>query len=384
MTIERPSASTGRLHSLDGLRGVAALIVVVHHSLLTVPALGDVYYGSAPSGATASILVFTPLHILWAGTEAVYVFFVLSGLVLILPMLRRRSSWVSYYPRRALRLYLPAWGAIVFSVLLAAAIPRELDTGMSLWLQRHADPDLWTAFRDLLLVSGTSDLNTPLWSLKWEVLFSLLLPVFLVLAKLKRIWWIVLTAVVIVISFGALRNSDTAFYLSIFAVGAVLAGRWDSISGWISRRESARSGRALILGLATLSIVLMTASWMLRGIGAPPNLIRGSFVLAVVGAALIVSVVGSSRAVGHLFEARPIQFLGAISFSMYLVHEPVVVSLAYLPGLAGSWLVPVVAVPLSIVVGWGFYRVVEVRSHLLAKRVGALISGGPRTRSQER
>ena len=96
--------SAGRVVSLDGLRGLAALVVMVHHGLLTWPALAAQYDGPN-RGSGTWWLTFTPLHLIWAGTEAVVVFFVLSGIVLTRPfLLRRGGGWPAYYGRRLLRL----------------------------------------------------------------------------------------------------------------------------------------------------------------------------------------------------------------------------------------------------------------------------------------
>ncbi|WP_156507383.1 hypothetical protein [Arthrobacter sp. OY3WO11] len=74
------------------MRGIAALVVLFHHSLLTIPVLAAVYENDAvPVEDVASVawmLVHTPLHNLWEGKGAVYIFFVLSGVVLTLPVLR--------------------------------------------------------------------------------------------------------------------------------------------------------------------------------------------------------------------------------------------------------------------------------------------------------
>jgi uncharacterized membrane protein len=84
---------SGRVRSLDGLRGVAALIVVVHHALLTSPTLARVNYGAVPGSVHGFLwwMTYTPLHLIWAGPEAVFVFFVLSGFVLFLRPRRRGS-----------------------------------------------------------------------------------------------------------------------------------------------------------------------------------------------------------------------------------------------------------------------------------------------------
>jgi len=114
-----------RYPSLDGLRGVCALVVVVYHCLLVVPALSIPADGSAPSAAASSAtwspvwwLYRTPLRALWAGPEAVLIFFVISGFVLCLPLARSPvRQWATYYLRRFCRLYLPVWGAVGFAVL---------------------------------------------------------------------------------------------------------------------------------------------------------------------------------------------------------------------------------------------------------------------------
>src|SRR4029077_1970080 len=76
----RPAASSERLTSLDGLRGLAAIVVMIHHIVLAaVPVLAAVYVAGAHGAlpAWADVLVHSPLHLLWAGEEFVLVFFAL-------------------------------------------------------------------------------------------------------------------------------------------------------------------------------------------------------------------------------------------------------------------------------------------------------------------
>lgn len=79
-----------RVRALDGIRGLAAVVVVVHHTFLVSPLLANPYqnpYDVRP-GTIAWWATYTPLHLFWDGTEAVFVFFVLSGFVLSLPLAR--------------------------------------------------------------------------------------------------------------------------------------------------------------------------------------------------------------------------------------------------------------------------------------------------------
>ena len=92
-----------RLTQLDGLRGIAALIVVIFHlSLIAQPFLDTGHTGDAWWWISD-----TPLRIATDGTQAVLLFFVLSGLVVALPVLRQgftKFSWKKYFASRFLRL----------------------------------------------------------------------------------------------------------------------------------------------------------------------------------------------------------------------------------------------------------------------------------------
>jgi peptidoglycan/LPS O-acetylase OafA/YrhL len=66
-----------------------------------------------------------------------------------------------------------------------------------------------------------------------------------------------------------------------------------------------------------------------------------------------------------VLRSRPFRWLGMISFSLYLVHEPIVVALAFLTH--GSKWGTVAAFALSIVAGYLFWRSVERPTHALAR-----------------
>lgn len=352
-----------RLTSLDGLPGVAALIVLVHHSLASVPALGNVYFGAeAPTGL--GWLVHSPLHLIWAGTEAVLVFFILSGLVLTLPALRRNYDWRSYFPSRIIRLYVPVIASVTLALIVVTAIPRAKVDGRGEWMERHfLSPNLNDILLDLTLLKP-GWLNGPLWSLHWEVAFSILLPLYLLVAtRLRKQVGLTIALSLLTSWFGVVYEHSALIYLPIFFLGCALAP--------YLHRPSATSSRAWpwAFGSALLGITL---PWTLRPVLASAE----AALFPVVAASAMILVVGSVRwaPAQRVLQVKPIQRLGTISFSLYLVHDPIVVGVASLLPREAAWLTPMVAIPLSLVLAGLFYKVVEAPSHVLAKNVARYVT----------
>ena len=368
-----------RVYSLDGLRGVAAVVVFVHHAFLTQPALAEAYRAHPGHLGTVSwLFTHTPLHLLWAGTEAVFVFFVLSGLVLALPASDGgRIDLAAYYPRRLLRLYLPVWAAVVLALGWAAAFPRLWHRGDSWWLKDYAaEPTAAGARGDLLMLHGPGTTNHVLWSLQWEVVYCLALPLVVVLLKIgRRLWWLKASAVMGAMAAGAGLNNSALWYLSIFATGTLMAlerprlGRW---AAWLDDREKADRWWAATL---TASLGLLLTYWFVpvagmqaTGLGA----VRG---LQALGACGLVFVAWFAPAARGALNSEIAQWLGDRSFSLYLVHLPVIVAvstwLGGQPHLGGVLIASaVIAFPLAAV----FHRFVEQPAHRLARTVGRRIS----------
>src|SRR5262249_34360593 len=147
--------AAGRVRSLDGLRGVAALVVVMSHSMLLIPSVDAASLGSHRRDL-AWWFTYTPLHATLASEEAVGVFFVLSGFVLPRAFDRALFSWRAYYPSRLVRLYLPVIGALAFAALTVAFLPRSALGNASVWLQgqRPIPITLNSLFHDGVLLRG--------------------------------------------------------------------------------------------------------------------------------------------------------------------------------------------------------------------------------------
>ena len=345
---------TKRLRSLDGLRGLAALVVVFHHSLLTDKIFAAPYGGwqGGQFPSAAWWLTSTPLHLLWGGSEAVYVFFVLSGLVLTRAAVRHGFAWRGYYRARLVRLYLPAWGALAFGALLYELVPRTLSRDNSWWVNRHANALLFLPVRnDVLLVRTPDWLVSPLWSLKWEILFSAVLPLAVYGAlRRPRLALVEAAALVPLVWLGDHTGHESLVFLPMFGLGALVAVHFETLGAF----AAGLSGGAWA-ATACVAGVLLTASWTWGG---------GRW-LETIGALLVVLLFAFCPRVRGLGEGRRAQWLGTRSFSLYLVHEPIVVSVALL--LGASWTTILFAVPLSLVAAHVFHRVVEAPCHRVAR-----------------
>ncbi len=381
-----PRPSAVRLRALDGLRGIAAMIVVFHHTFLVSPALATPYRnaGDVPSGSLAWWLTYTPLHILWDGTEAVFIFFVLSGFVLVVPLTdgsggRSLRGWFTYYKRRIVRLYLPAWGAIALCVGWSVLVPRHATARGSWWMNNFnsqgftRDDVLGDAS---LLRSTVGATDSVLWSLRWEVVFSLMLPVAIVLARgLSRLWMVKLAALLALSAWGAHASQDALFYLPMFVAGSVLAFERHRLAGL--QELAARRGRAGIVKVATLVVAvgLLSCYWPVYALHWSPRLTaylaaaaRG---LEVLGACMVIVLLLQESAGKRLFERPSVQWLGRRSFSIYLVHLPIMVSIALvLGGRPPLWLLTPCVIVCSLIAAAWFYRLVEQPSLRAARSIG--------------
>ncbi|MDZ4090808.1 MAG: acyltransferase [Arthrobacter sp.] len=358
-----------RVTQLDGLRGIAALLVVACHALSTLPGIGDVVYGNRSAELTTAETwaVFSPLHFLWNGTPAVHVFFVLSGFVLVLPFTRPGAAgrWAQYYAKRFFRLYLPAWASLAVAVALMAIIPRSASPLQSPWADIYVtDPSVGQVLKDGLLLLNASTINTPLWSLKWEILFSLLLPIYVLIAlRGRRFWHVKIGLALLLAAVGALQDVEWLSYLPIFVIGAVLGAERERI------RELTQSWPGFVwFFVAAAGIFLANAEWI-----SPEQPIPGVEAVVTVGATLIVLLFVSCRSAKRLGDTAVAQWLGRVSFSVYLVHLPII--------LAGVTLLRSVSLPLALAVSVAasfmaaelFYRYVEQPSHRLSMAVGRAV-----------
>ena len=360
---------------------------MVHHSLLLSPPLANAYLNDRPTvGSWPWVLTDTPLHLIWAGTEAVFLFFVLSGFVLTLPAAQgRRLNLQRYYPQRALRLYIPIALGAALALGLINAVARTVHPGASWWLNAHATTaGVGDAVRIGEAVYGTNYLNSAYWSLQWEVTFSIALPLFVIAMVRLRLWAPVSAAVLIVALVHSTHSSHHSWlYLPMFGLGALMAQQIGALD-----RAGARLNampRWLQADLLMLATVMLTYRWLvpLNHFAQDSQAFTTAALLVTLAGACAIVWIFASVDLGHRIGTnRVIAWLGKRSFSLYLVHEPIVVTTAFLlHGTTDAGLVLAIALPVSLLAAEIFGRLCEVPAHRLARYVGQVIPAFPERRA---
>jgi peptidoglycan/LPS O-acetylase OafA/YrhL len=338
-----------RNNNLDGLRGLAALSVVLGHCAT--------YYGGVPiylkeaadfHKMTGPEIFIRLWHTVFNADAAVMLFFVLSGYVLGKSMLRRSEgpiqAFLPFVFRRATRLY-PV--AIAAAALLWVALPRvtlpEAISAATL-MDRSVNGVIWSLQVELV----GSLVIYALWATRSRMLVSSLVIGFAYLYYAVPAW-------VHPMTFGLFESMFLMFQAAFVCGYAIASG-------------VARIPRSKLLLLAGVVAYLGSDLFLGRE--------WGSRFMEIAGATVIVGYFANAPIAA--LDSRPVQFLGAVSYPMYIVQ---IVMVAYgakfvefvaqkANPLPKVLLLAAAVVPLSLVMGW----LMTVTVERPAMRLPALLS----------
>jgi peptidoglycan/LPS O-acetylase OafA/YrhL len=373
----KAAAHSGRrIVALDGLRGVAAIMVLLHHALLMLPAFADYeWYSRVPAHMSfgSFLLMRTPLRLVWAGQERAIMFFVLSGFVLSLPWLAGKpQSYGRFLLGRFCRIYPPYLAVMALAAIASVLIGGHVLPNASIyfnelgWARR---PDSGTLPSILLVLTNRhSDyINEAVWSLTWEVRIALIFP-FLVLPILRWRNKGAAGAYLFLLLLGPVGKhllsaypdfgqmlEDGCAYTGCFVLGTAIAMNRVEVGEWFGRHRSGFGWLCL-----TLALGICWAPWphfhnQIIGIGA---------------AILIVAIIGTAGLRNWLAKDYWL-WLGKQSYSLYLIHVPVVMVIVILCGGKVPIFACLSVIPISIVLAQIFHLHVELPAVALAqKRAG--------------
>ena len=415
LSIAKGPVARVQLDYLDGLRGVAALFVVLGHACqfyLMTPLLKD----DTPSLVSHTISVaygccFTHGH------YAVDLFIILSGYCLMLPIARSPDGrmvggFFPYIKRRARRILPPYYAALLFCLALIAFVPG-MNTPADSWWDRCLP-----AFRPGVLISHLfllhnhspawdTKIDSPMWSIavEWQIYFLfplLLLPAWRSLGSVA----VVGLAYAMGVGCSYMRpnpGGDYAWLVGLFAMGMV--GAVVSVGTGVREcqwRERIAWGKtaAVLSGIIVIWNVLQRAAWQhvsalhwirLETWGSewPMDLLVGG-----AAACLLIHLrqcatpdrPGRPSRLLQMLHSPKVVALGLFSYSLYLTHAPVLELMhlssrrMHLGSTAAGLFLFLGAVPLAVLVAYLFHLVFErpfMTSHMrtAAKRLGTQSSG---------
>lgn len=354
MSTTAPIAAS-RIAGVDGIRGLAALYVVLYHVFLRA------WQAGAAAHAPLWALFFS------SGRTAVIVFIAVSGFSLSAGPARngwRLPSVREYARRRAWRILPPYWAALVFSLLMVWFVVAQ--PGWAL-------PDAKSVAVYGLLVQDFFTVGIPnraFWSIAIEAQLYLLLPVLLLIVRrFGAIAMLAVTAVAVV-TLGPLSGSApwannavaqfTPDLAVLFAVGILAAGIRNA-----SDRVRALPWGWFALVAATPVVVLMSVSGF---VWSNTNLFWLDLASApAIGCLLAALATSGARPLVRVLDTAPLRGLGSFSYSLYLTHLPIVIAVAYglvlprVPAGADTFGVLVaILVPTTLLFARGFAAVFEL------------------------
>ena len=325
-------ASKPRYEILDGLRGVAAMLVVAYH-------LFETYYHGGPD---------QPIN---HGYLAVDFFFVLSGFVIGYAYDDRwdkMSTW-AFFKRRLIRLHPMVifgtlFGALMFYFGSCTDFPLINQTPwwmvvlVMFWcftmipLPNTMDIRGWTE---------TNPLNGPAWSLQWEYIANILYA--LVIRRFSKVVLGICVAVFAVMTVILCLNIDVTGFLEERSWASyTVVGGWSTTPDQlqvgltrllypffcgllISRLDKLIKVKAGFWWCSLMIVVLLCMPWMGIGTEGDARWTNGLYEMLCILIAfpLIVSIGAGSSVKGSKSEAIN-KFLGEISYPIYITHYPLI------------------------------------------------------------
>lgn len=319
LELEKKTSSGHYLDNLTGIRALAVIWVLVFHTW-AVSGGGKIVF-SIPF----SDHIIGMTRIVRMGEWGVDIFFVLSGFLLTIPLLKIRNGgifWITtlqFYRRRALRI-IPAYYftllALIFLLLFGLG---QLPTPAQM-LQHTLFINQWL---------GTPPLRGAFWSLPAEVFFYLVLPFCIYLGLRKGHFYqtfLIAAALTILFRFIIINTTTIeakGIYLFSF-IGRMDQFSFGAICAYLSihRPISARKGNLLLL-IGLIGIILFASFISRRGNMFENRDYYYYFFQTIVGffAALIIYGTTSRSIIAHrIFGNKFMIFIGTISYSIYLWH----------------------------------------------------------------
>lgn len=319
MSKEHSSTNSNRMFFIEGLRGLAALYVVLGH----LCSMADT---QVPQGrpSLAPIWAQWLMKPFWYGHLAVAAFIVISGFCLQMSIFglegEKKLDWKRFFFRRAKRILPPYYAALILSIGIAWWVTTPLAAQYGLPFSQYVpldDRGIWSHF---LLVhnwdaSSMYKINGVMWSIGTEAQLYVIFPLLLLsIRKIGRLNSVVflglLATALLVMEPSALKFRP--WYLPLFVLGMA------------SCSLAYRPPKLKSLGKEAIGVALLGMVGTLALIQVSPMMPVTDVAIGVTLAATLYACATYPKAkVSRMLGARPLMALGTVSYSLYLMHHPI-------------------------------------------------------------
>jgi peptidoglycan/LPS O-acetylase OafA/YrhL len=338
------------MEEFDALRGLAAVSVFINHALLLPP----------------EPITNRFLWLIGAGDAAVGLFFVLSGFVLARSLILRDSNYAEFVVKRCFRIYPAYWVGIALAGLLiwghAPAGLADLGNWPAHVWDRPVPLDQKFRYIGLIGLGLDTSFISPIWSLQVEMRVSLIFPLLLAIMAFPRLWvsLLLLAASTLLGVF----NVTTVQAIPLFLLGIAVAINE-------KRLRALQTPRLATFALLSLGVTL----YAIRPIMELKEGVFSNYVSGL-GSALIIYTIMMEQRYAAALRRWPLQFMGRISYSFFLVHLPITFFVvSYLYRSFGFVVSVVVAFLLTLIVAHVMFEFIERPGMGLGSKAARIVRG---------
>ena len=319
---------------VQGLRGAASLAVLLYHASILLAK--DKYFGQAVFGG-----------LLGYGYRGVDLFFVISGFVMGLYVDdRSKKTPLGFAEARVRRIFIPYLPVFFGMSMLIYLIP-------SLFPEAYSSSDY--SFIENLFILPRENLDTfvPVvaWSLAHELFFYLMVGVLLYVPLGKYVFYAWVAASAAAFFAGVTLQFPVSFLLSRYNLAFVLG-----IAAFFAVKRWPLDRALLPVAVGLAGLVVAMALEARSGIGKPEFFADATYFLSFAVIVFAFARIGS----------RALEFLGDFSYSLYLVHYPLLVACVIfymkIVGASAPYVAFAFAVAVALIASYFYFRIFEEHS----------------------
>ena len=295
---------------LDGLRGIAAVYVVFNHARGNL-FIGGVKYAQIKNMSLWSMsekLYFSALQCTALGREFVILFFILSGFSIAFS-LNGKPKVTGFYIRRLIRIYPPylialIWAFVVFMVIqtfMPIALPKNVSSVFN---------SFGSAVKNIFYMDNGYPI-AQFWSLKFEVIFYLFIPFFILQRNLYFVVSFILEIIALYINWkdvsgGGIFAQYILDYNIYFAIGVFCYFNYEKIKSLFILKNKFHFYAIAIF----LFFVMIVFKFLIKYDQNKYSLVIAS----------LFSILLLFNFLHHKIKNNLLLFFGKISYTIYITH----------------------------------------------------------------